>query len=97
MNPASSYLQPAPHEASGNLIFTDHNLTPYYAIHNVVHERDRDDPIVGRFTYNNTHYVAGMKPKSSGLTCDNPDFKPDTVEEYVLWVEPAPTNEATPE
>lgn len=89
MTAASSYIQPAPHEASGNLIFTEAELSPYYALHAITRGADYGEPVSGTFIHNSERYLATLKPKRSGLKpLDSPSFDFETVKEFSLQVEP---------
>lgn len=87
----SAYIQPATHEASRNLLFTDVGLSPSYGLHAVTRGQNYGDPVTGTFLRNGTRYLAALKPKSSGLKLrDHPSFEFETVKEFALRVEPAP-------
>lgn len=89
MTATSSYIQPAPHEVSGNLIFTESELSPYYALHSITRGADYGDSVSGTFIYNEERYVATLKPKRSGLKpLDSPLFDFETVKEFSLRIEP---------
>ena len=85
----SPYIEPATHEVSGNLIFTEAGLTPYHALQSVTKGTNYGKPVTGTFRRDGEQYTASLKPKGSGLKpWDDPSFQYQKVKEFVLQVEP---------
>lgn len=85
-----SLVTPAPHEAAGNLIFTEAGLSPYYGLAAVTRGEDYGKATVGTFELAGEKWRAELKPKGSALKPrDDPSFEFETVKEFVLQTEPA--------
>ena len=78
-------LEPSPHEFGGNLIFTEHDLSPYFALDRQVKNGNGSARATVRHedeTYDVTlsYQQSGLKPR------DDPDFRLETVLEFRITV-----------
>ena len=85
-SPAETHLAPAPHELGANLIFTEHDLAPYFALDSLV--KDADGSASARFRFDGERYEATLSYQTSGFAPrDHEDFRLDTVREFRVRVE----------
>ena len=78
-------LDPSPHEFGGILIYTEYDLSPYFALDRQVREGGWSVSTSARYegeTYdvNLTYQQSGLKPR------DDPDFHPETVREFRISI-----------
>jgi len=84
--PAETYLDPAPHECGANLIFTEHDLQPYFALDRVTKDAGGSTSTWFRSegeVYEATLYYqdgTGLKPP------DRDEFRLDEVREFRIRV-----------
>ncbi|WP_154019058.1 helix-turn-helix transcriptional regulator [Halococcus agarilyticus] len=79
-------LDPAPHEFGGNLIFTEHELSPYFALDRRVKDGGGSASATVRhegevFDATLSYQRSGLKPR------DDPDFCLETVREFRIRLE----------
>ena len=81
----STAIDPAPHEVSGNLIFTEHGLHPFYALDSII--KSNDGTVRATFEHGEERYRVELYYQDSGLAPrDDPDFRLETVREFRLRV-----------
>lgn len=82
---AAETISPAPHEVGGNLIFTDDDLAPYFALDAVV--KDAGGSRTAEFEYDGERFEATLSYQQSGLAPrDDPGFQLESVREYRIHV-----------
>lgn len=98
---SAAYVDPAPHEVSGNLIYgvdgySNEALLPYYALHRETRGSDYGEPVTGEFPLAGERWTSRLKPKGSGLApWESPDFEIENVKEYSVKAKPANADERT--
>lgn len=86
---AGRYVDPAPHEVSGNLIFTEAELSPYYGLHHVTKRLNYGEPVEGEFSRSGETWEVSLRSRSSNLApWDDPSFEFSKVKEFNLSVHP---------
>ncbi|EMA41071.1 DUF7845 domain-containing protein [Halococcus hamelinensis] len=79
------FLDPAPHEAGANLLFTEYELQPFYVLYSVVDRGSGTDSV--SFQYDDEEWTATLGYSDCPFAPrDDPNFRIENVHEYELHV-----------
>ena len=80
-------IEPQTHELGANLIFTAHDLKPYYGLDSVI--KKYDGATTDTIRYGDSRYEVTVSYSKSNLKpWDNPNFELETVREFDIKIRP---------